>query len=557
MATPVGPLSHPAPKGAAFNPLFSTKAVLIFRSIIVAAASCALYALYRKFIVTCSTYDVTARELKLIKCQALLTEAKNRDCTGEEQKSSLAQCVALLATIPPGKDKDEVILLAIKNENMDQSLGKALVQALSSDEAFFEAVECMTSDVARPLLVEAYTSYGDEPIDEANAFHHAEKSLKFAEASTSKRLLENQPLLIETAALIRARDCLLFLKGLDHIHFLCQIIKVSQAAIEWTLPALGEAYQHLSSTDKIRASVEIAKTWVEIDKLDRLNAEIENLNALIKDPEVSITTKDLLSIAQLKKQVLEQPSITTRFDLPPFVDKVKTTDEPIQKTLDIAKAYLETGNTAVDRHNGAFRLNMALTTIKTLPEETEEDRVEKCWWFLGVCNLFQKYDSALEFKQDLLQECVYPIYENLSLESKIMFGDEILTLHVRKKELDKSQTLFGQHLTHIKSLAHPQDQFGAFLCSAGPSNELVLLKGAEALLPKLGGSSIIAAMQLAKRYATIDTAKSLQLIERCESNYKTAWYLMTALITTVALGVLLGAAKLFSVAGLQLRSGSR
>ena len=543
---------------------------------LIAGASYCLYHLYQAYQLKHHTAFGLDDRFKLIKCQALLTEAKEKEKKGENAQPLLQECESLLALVKgnlPSDNKEQVVLqLALYLAKNDPTRSYQMAQQLTSSHDLFKAAETIKKNHPRfdptllnDLFTQAFVAMNQEEqtsrfknsylgfvrlLDFAKAFHavnnHASvsicirKALDFANAS-------------ETPS--------------NRIDSLCQIVKCYHAiedysnrnsSLESAERLFLEKKAELSIVDQIHTRLGLARTFFFVEMFEKMDQELEVITQLIQALDPLISIKLLYSLAALVAQMKTAPSsfksasmdvlITRAVEAlrTPQSGELKASSELIDNCLNLASVYEFLGRTA----EGQPTLELAFREIKSLPEASKEESESKVDAILKLLDYYQDptvakeplailkgfYDRASadigsHWKKDTLGRRILVLYKKMGLttEADVFFQKYLADLKKMEKDPFKK----------ISRLVNSEIHFNrVHLLGLLPDQRKKILEAAEALLPQL--NSIDYKLSLAtimKGYALVDQQKSFQLLEIYE-NQEARSHFITAMALPVIMGVL-------------------
>ena len=529
-------------------------------------------------------------ELKLVKCQALLLEVKEKDPRSDEVQLLLQECRGLLASIKdPNQSYERKALylelaLYYATDNPHQSYSTA--QELSSSHALFEVAK--TIQKKHPhfdrqkldlLFCRAFEAGIDE--DRTSSSTHI-PTLYFGrllEFATAFQAVGNFDAGTESYSLHSETECLRRATKLANTYerlgsklgAFCQLAEYYHkiedlAQMRSSLESAEALLKDITGTDRIRARLTRAETFFSIEEFARMDQELDEVVSAIQENPLATTTY-LYPLASLLARLAKNEKTQSRFKSvhviePCITDALEALRNPSAERPapeDQIDAYFNLAYVYQNKflENSAMEKGLvesAFKVIQALPETTEAEIDAKIIW-LGKILYFLPLNPAIGQQVLHLLEGIYDRYRvdnSNGCRKKTELGRNIVMSFSCSTPLpfDTLRPFFQKYLRDLHNSQNEEIfQKAVKLALYEPSHPALKgyypleaakaqLEAAEALLPQLTSIQYpLALAQIIKGYLKVDREKSLQWMEHFQ-NQQAKYYLITALAIPALMGAL-------------------
>ncbi|HEX4839575.1 MAG TPA: hypothetical protein VFU89_03935 [Rhabdochlamydiaceae bacterium] len=522
--------------------------VFIFSMACIAAGiSYCAYNLYQFYqLVTHTGYGLDD-PCKLVKCKALLLEAKK---AGEKESAILHQCESLLNTIKDSRhsDKKEKLLLQLTQHYAQCNLEMSLLMAkeLTTPFFIFKAAQSISKkNPDRTLLLtglyqRAYyaslKNWGSGAMDQCLKIAQAAHELH--DKALPKRIVDQ---MVAKAHTLESPS--------EKISAFCKIAECAHKIEDQEVrdSALGEAKKLSQESLNFQDHLCLANAYFSMKKFQEMDAKIDESICLFNQQPISEAILHIHPLATIIHAISKNEQAQSKYknfsvqdmftkaiaDLPQEEDSIKC----IKAYLSIARIYKDK---LVDHPiTSILDLKHVSEDIQKLPATTNEQLDAKINYLEPLLPHFMQEPKNAKPVMQILEELYdkYPVEVINPWWNKFELGELIVRSYNKMKLSSESETFFNQKYLPFFQNGTAFDRIGNLTSNSSlfnPDQTKTMLQAAEDLLSQCSGTEYqLALRQIADAYLTINSQKSLSLFASYETSLAKTHLIICGLLAAV------------------------
>lgn len=547
-----GPRTSPSQPHGTDSPYFA-KIDWVFNfsmACIAAGISYCVYNLYQVYQLATHTGYALDDPFKLVKCKALLLEAKG---PGVNERTILHQCESLLSTIKDSRSscKKEKLLLQLTQlyaqHNLEMS--SLMAQELTTPSFIFEAAQSINEKNPNHTLlaIQLYQRAYNASLKNWDS-GDLDLCLKTAQAMHELGSVAIPKMIVDTMV---AKTRTTLKSPSEKISAFCKIAEYAHK-IEYQevrASALGEAKKLSQESSNFQDHLCLANAYFSVKKFQEMDVTLDESLRLFDQQPIAEAILHIHPLAKIIHAISKNDQVQSRhkiFSVQAVVTKAITDllqeEDPIKRI----KAYLSMANIYKDNlvyYPIILRpdlIQAVSEAIQKLPAKTAEEFDDKINYLQKLLLLsMQEPENAKPIMQILAE-----FYDNCPMElinpwwNKFELGRLIIRSYNEMKLSSESEAFFSQkYLPFFQNGTAPHriEKLISYSSLNNPEQTKVMLEAAEELLPQCSRTEYQWALrQIADAYLTINSQKSLSLLASYETFQAKTHLVICSLFTAVA-----------------------